>query len=111
MAVPRLEAMVVRLRMARHDAALEDRLDASPPTLLLSVRPWRGPWTQELAPPRGTLAIVLHGGPEEHIVVRFSLDSDAEEPAREMRVSPARISAVWLERVVVEFVERLLARA
>jgi hypothetical protein len=114
MAVPRLEEVARRLQIARHEASVEDQLEATPPTLRFSLRPWRGPWTDELAPPRGTLVLSLEGAAgasEDAVSVRFWLDPEAEEPTDEMRVPPVRVNAAWLERLVLDFVERLLARA
>jgi hypothetical protein len=111
MAAPRLEQLVSRLLMARHEAYLFDHLDESPPALVLTLRPWRGPWTADLAPPLGTLLLEVGSGAPEQVVVRSWLDSEAEEPAHEVRVPPSTVRAAWLERTVVEFVERLLARA
>jgi hypothetical protein len=109
MAVPRLEEVARRLQMARHQAAVEDLLEGTPPTLRFSVRPWRGPWTEELSPPRGTLVLSLEG--EDAVRVCAWLDPEADEPAEEASVPPMRINAAWLERLVLDFVERLLARA
>lgn len=109
MAVPRLEEIVRRLQMARHQAAVEDFLEAEPPTLRFTLRPWRGPWTEELAPPSGRLVLSLED--EDSVSVRAWLDPESEEPEHEAKVPPMRVSAAWLERLVLDFVERLLSRA
>jgi hypothetical protein len=113
MAEPRLVDFAQRLSMARHDAAVEDLLDGSPPRLLLSLRPWRGPWTDELSPPQGTLELALEAGPEGQVAVRMWLDAnpEADEPTEMVRLAPARLSAAWLEGLTLDFVGRLLARA
>jgi hypothetical protein len=113
MAVPRLEEAARRLQIARHEASVDDQLEATPPTLRFSLRPWRGPWTDELSPPRGTLVLSLEGSEasEDVVSVRFWLDPEADEPTDEMRVPPARVNAAWLERLVLDFVRRLLERA
>ncbi|MEX2048867.1 MAG: hypothetical protein WEB90_04755 [Gemmatimonadota bacterium] len=113
MAVPRLEEVARRLQLARHEASVEDQLEATPPTLRFSLRPWRGPWTEELSPPRGTLVLSLEGAgaSEDAVSVHVWLDPEAEEPTDEMRVAPGRVNAAWLERLVLDFVERVFARA
>jgi hypothetical protein len=110
MAAPRLEEMVRRLRLARHTATLEDQLESTPPTLILTLQPWRGPWTDRLAPPSGSFVLELESGPQEHVVARIWLESE-DEPSEESRLPASRIGAEWLEGEVVRFVERLLARA
>jgi hypothetical protein len=111
MAVPRLEEIARRLRMARHEASVEDRLEATPPVLRFSLLPWRGPWTEELSPPRGVLVLAIENEGEERVVVRIWLDAEANEPTEETRLPPIRVGAAWLELLVVDFVERLLERA
>jgi hypothetical protein len=111
MAAPRLEEMVQRLRLARHAAALEDELESDPPRLILTLQPWRGPWTDRLAPPSGAFVLELEPGLQEHVIARFWLETEAHEPSEESRLPASRIGAEWLEGEVVRFVERLLARA
>lgn len=111
MAVPRMEEFALRLQMARHEAVVEDMLDTTPALVRLTVRPWRGPWTEELSPPRGTLELAMEPGPEERVAVRVWLFAEAEAPSEEVRVPPPKLGAAWLEGTVLDFVERLLARA
>jgi hypothetical protein len=111
MAVPRLRDVALRLQMARHAASVDDRLDGSPPTLRLTLRPWRGPWTEELHPPRGVLELTLDAGPDGPVTVRTWLDDEADHSTEQVSVPPTRLSAGWLESHAVHFVERLLARA
>ena len=96
--------------MARHQASVEDFLDGSPPALRLSFRPWRGPWTEKLSPPGGVLELALEDGPEGPVTVRVRLDPEAPEPTEELRVSPAKLGAAWLEGHALGFVERVLHR-
>ena len=111
MAVPRLQDVTQRLQMARHEASVEDRLDGSPPSLRLTLRPWRGPWTEELHPPQGLLEVTLDAGPDGPVTLRTWLDDEADRPTEEAEVSPSKLSAGWLGSHVVHFIERLLARA
>ena len=106
-----MEEFAQRLQMARHDAVVDDMLDGTPALLRLTVRPWRGPWTEELAPPRGTFELALEPGAEEGVTVRLWLDLEAQAPSDAARVPPSRISAAWLEGAILDFVARLLARA
>jgi hypothetical protein len=111
MAMPRLHDLAQRLQLARHEAVAEDLLDLESPSIRLAFRPWRGPWTEELAPPRSILELAVDSLPEDQIVVRIWLDGEATEPTEERNVPPAKLGAAWLEAVVLEFVERVLARA
>lgn len=113
MAEPRLLDFAQRLSMARHGAAVADLLDGSPPRLLLSLRPWRGPWTDELCPPQGTLELALEAGAEGQVAVRMWVDANPEtdEPTEALSLALASLSATRLEGLAVEFVARVLARA
>jgi hypothetical protein len=111
MAVPRMEEFAQRLQMARHDAVVEDLLDGTPALVRLTVRPWRGPWTDDPAPPRGILELALEAGTEERVTVRSWLSPEAPAPYEEVRVPPSKVGAAWLEGAILDFVARLLARA
>ncbi len=111
MAAPRLHEFVGQLQMAHHEASMEDDLEGAPPRLRLAMRPWRGPWTEDLAPPQGILELSLPEGAEGPVTVRVWLDAEAATPDEESRVPTARLGAAWLEQLVLGFVERLLARA
>ena len=111
MAVPRLEDIARRLQMSRHPAAVEDLLAETPAVVRLSMRPWRGPWTEELSPPEGALELMLDDRPEERVVVRIWLDNAATAPAEEAHVTTAKLGAGWLEQLAADFVARMLSRA
>jgi hypothetical protein len=110
MAVPRLQEFSLRLHMARHAAVVEDLLDGTPALVRLTLVPWRGPWTEELSPPRGTFELALETGPDELVAVRMWLDVDTNAPTEELRVAPSKLGAAWLEGRVLDFVARVLAR-
>jgi hypothetical protein len=109
MAVPRLQDVARRLQIARHTAAVEDRLDGPPPSLTLSLRPWRGPWTHELSPAGGRLELTLEDGPAGPVTVRTWLDATDDEATAETVGPAAKLSAGWLEAPALDFGERLLA--
>jgi hypothetical protein len=111
MAMPRLQDIAQRLQLARHHATAEDLLDADVPVARMTFRPWRGPWTEKLDPPVSALEFAVVPEPAEQISVRVWLDVAAEEPTEEIVVPPTKLGAAWLEGVVVDFVQRSLARA
>lgn len=111
MSVPRIEEVAQRLQLARHDAVVEDLLDQTPPRIRLTVRPWRGPWTEGLSPPAGVLELELDTGEDEQVIMRIWLDPEADEPTAETSVPPARLGAAWLDAQVLDFVAKLLERA
>jgi hypothetical protein len=111
MAMPRLHEIAQRLQLARHHSGAEDHLDAVVPMARLTFRPWRGPWTDKLDPPVGALELAVVFEPAEQIAVRVWLDVAATEPTEEVRGPPTKLGAAWLEGLVVEFVQRSLARA
>jgi hypothetical protein len=79
--------------------------------LRLLLRPWRGPWTEELSPPQGVLELSLEDGPASRVLVRVWLDPDSAEPADVARIPSSQVGTAWGERLALDFVERLLARA
>ncbi len=108
MAVPRLQEVALRLHMARHHAVVEDHLDGAPPLIRLTVRPWRGPWSEGQEPPEGTLELVLEPGAEGMVIAESWIGPAAKEPAALARVAPAKFGAAWLEGQVFDFLARLL---
>ena len=111
MAAPRIEALAVRLHLARHEAALEDGLDAASPALRFRVKPWRSPFSEELDRGWETLELALEGGSEDQVVVRRWCEATGPEPESEERLPLSRAGAAWLEARLVAFVESVLARA
>jgi len=110
MAVPRLEDTVQRLRLGRHSAALEDRLHASPPSIRLAVRPWRGPLSEQLSV-EGLLEIRIEREPEEVVEVWYSITPPCGAPLPADRITAVKLDAGWLEGRVLAFVGALLGRA
>ncbi len=110
MAAPRLAEIAGRLQLARHESSVEDLLDGTPPTLRLLFRPWRGPWTEQLAAPLGVLELVLADDSEERVALRTWLDVESPQPTQEVLVSPARLGAEGLQRAALDFVRARLAR-
>jgi hypothetical protein len=111
MAVPRLQEVARRLQVARHEAAVEDHLEGTPPLVRLRFRPWRGPLSRGAGPAEGTLEIALADGGEGQVVARAWLDASTDVPDQEARVHLSRLGAAWLEARVLDFVGRLLANA
>jgi hypothetical protein len=111
MSVPRLEQVAQRLQLCRHEAFIEDLLDTDSPRVRLTVRPWRGPWSEKLSPPTGVLELALEVERELEIVMRTWLDANDSQPTDESCVPSARLSAAWLDSQVLDFVAKLLRRA
>jgi hypothetical protein len=109
MAVPRLQAAVLRLQLARHEAALEDHLEDSPPLLRMTMRPWRSALVRTPPPPFATLEVELEEGEEDFIAARMWLDPTVK-PAGEARMALSRVTAGWLEQMTLEFVGKVLDR-
>ena len=111
MAVPRIEEIARRLQLARHRAVLEDLLEGAPPLLRLTVHPWRGPWTKPLAPPVGVFELRIEPKADEELTLRLRLDLDADQPHEEVTLQVSQLNGASLDARVLEFVEKLLARA
>jgi hypothetical protein len=109
-AAPRLTDIAQRLALARHEAAVEDHLDAFPPVLRLTVRPWRGP----LAAPdavEGVLEIMPLGVEQDAVGLRYACEAPERPLAEEERIPTAKLTASWLEGRVLGFVGQVLDRA
>ena len=108
LAVPRLEEAAQRLTMARHQAFVEDLLDASPPVVRLTLKPWQAP----LASGRSAEGRLLIGLPDpngETVSLSYDL-GDQGEPVVE-HVPAARLSGTWLEFNILAFIGRVLDEA
>lgn len=110
MAVPRLKEMAQRLVLARHDAVVEDLLDASRPRVQLTVRPWRAPLTPHEASD-GRLELGIEDEGEERISLRFWLGAHSEVPTGQESIPTAKLDGAWLEGRVLGFLGQLLDRA
>ncbi|MDH3208172.1 MAG: hypothetical protein OEO79_16340 [Gemmatimonadota bacterium] len=110
MAVPRLKEMAQRLVLARHDAVVEDLLDASRPRVQLTVRPWRAPFTPHEASD-GRLELGIEDEGEERISLRFWLGAHSEVPTGQESIPTAKLDGAWLEGRVLGFLGQLLDRA
>jgi hypothetical protein len=110
MVVPRLRTVITRLRIARHEAWLEDLLEVSPPLIRMTMRPWRAVLAPTPPPPLATLEIELEEQTEASVVARMWIGPTVK-PEAELRAPLPRVNASWLEGVSVDFVERVLDQA
>jgi len=111
MAVPRLRDTVNRLVMARHHARLEDRLDETPPTILLEMSSWQGPLEDEGPTVSGRLEVGIEEGPEERVVVRSLWQSPAGEQTAVDTIPVSKVGVTWLEGHILRLVEVILKRS
>ena len=110
-AVPTLEEIAGRLRVARHSAAVLDRLAETPAVVRLSMRPWRGPPSGDPAAPIATLELALEAG-GEHLVAQVSGDGDSGPPGHDRsRIPVGELDTARIERLASEFIARVLAGA
>lgn len=111
MAVPRLEEVVQRLELARHEAALEDALDGPVPRVRLWLRAHPGPLDEEEPRGRSRLEMVLEEEPEPLLRLRAWADPTSEDPSQLGEISLGRLGASWLDERVMMFVGDVLGRA
>ena len=111
MAVPRLEQIVARLQLARHHALVEDRLDASPPTVRFRAELRRGPWGAEDRGPSGVMELSLAEGDAGPIRARTWLGDEGSEPHSVRSIAVAKLDAATVEQLALSFLEDLVARA
>ena len=107
MALPRLLEMAQRVAMERHRAHVEDRLDESPPSIGVVIRPWHGPmkssWTLE-----GRFEVALEEAGPEIVVVRYESDGSDNPLEGEERIPAPKLTARWLETRFLDFIAQLL---
>ena len=116
--MPRLKGLCHRLEMARHETAVDDRLNHPTPSLRLRMRPWQAPFDGRHAGAGSVLEILLDEGPAPAVTGRFWIDPDVGAPNRmdpdvgapthQDRVELSRLTGAWLDRLLLDFVERAL---
>ena len=110
LATPRFHAVSQRLRLARHETALEDRLDEPSRLLRFEVSPWGGPFRAARRRASAMLEIGLAHGSDDVVTAWYWLDRTSEAPQRTTSVAGDRLSATWIEQVILDFVGKALAR-
>lgn len=104
---PRLEEVQARLQIAGHVAVLVDLTDRHPPSLRLRFVPRRGPF-DEVATVDGAVFELTWNDDAGHAAARFWLDPLARECTEEVTAHLARVDGPWVDRVVLEFVDKTL---
>jgi len=106
--MPRLEGLIQRLESARHDTTLDDRLDQPTPSLRFRVRPWQGPFDETRAEEGAVLEVLVDEGPPPEIIGRLWLNPLSTTPSEQSRVDSAKLTDAWVDRLLLEFVEKAL---
>jgi hypothetical protein len=114
LAAPRLEAISRRLAVARHATAIQDLLDGAPRLLRFELTPWAGPFAGSGPGPQrpkgpAMLEIGLGTAADDVVTAWYWLDRN-ESPDQVVSVPTATLSASWIDRVVLDFVRKALAR-
>ena len=104
---PRLEELRNALEFAGHEVVLDDRSDHEVPSLRFRFVPNRGPFD---LPTRDGGAVLEVTWEEDaaKVAARLWLDPIAAEWANEVAAPPAQVDAVWVDRVILEFVATTL---
>lgn len=110
-AVPYLEALCARLRLGRHHASLDDLLDEPERLLRFRLIPWLGPLSDPVAEETALLEIGLGGERDESAMVWHWIDRSGQAPDRTVTVPSSKLTASWVERVVLDFVGEVLERS
>ncbi len=106
--MPRLKDLCHRLEAARHETTVDDRLNHPTPSLRFRLRPWQAPFDGRRAAAGPVLEILLDGGPAPAVIGRFWVDPDVGAPTHQNRVELSRLTDAWLDRLLLDFVERAL---
>jgi hypothetical protein len=110
-AISRLEAVGNRLRMARHATSLEDLLDDPERLIRFGLTPWFGPFSDSDSRRSAMLEFGLGGEGDEQVTAWYWLDRLAEAPHEAVRVVSSQLTASWVERVILDFVAKVLERS
>lgn len=106
--VPRLTTLTQRLEIAGHQTTLDDRLDQPTPSLRFRIQPWRGPFEDGRPEDGAVLELLLGGAPCTEIVGRLWLDPLSTTPSERTRVDAAKLTDAWVDRLLLDFVEKAL---
>ena len=106
--MPRLMRLVHRLEMARHQTRVDDRLDQPTPSLRLRMQPWQAPLAERHAGAEAVLEILLDPGPAPAITGRFWIDPPSAAPTHQTRVEATKLTGAWVDRLLLDFVEKAL---
>lgn len=109
--MPRIEALSHRLVVAHHGTALDDRLDESEPVLRFRIEPWSGPFDEAEERHGAVLEIVTDGPRARWITGRLWLDPTSHAPSELVEVAVAALTEEWIERLLLDFVEKALSQA
>jgi hypothetical protein len=109
-AVPYLTALCARLRLARHDASLEDLLDEAERLVRFALKPWVGPWSDAAADGAAILEIGISGERDQSVTVWYWLDRSGQAPDRLVTIQGSKLTASWVEHVILGFVGEVLER-
>lgn len=107
--LPRVEALGLRLRAARHRATLDDRLDRDPPALRFRIEPWTAPFDDVETPPSTVLEVVHEGGSEGSVTASIWCDPTANEPTRQRTLPASHVTPARIDELLFDFVETALA--
>lgn len=108
LAAPLLEVVSRRLRLARHDASVDDLLEAPERLIRFRLDPWPGPFQEPGSARAAMLEIAVGGEDVEVVTAWYWLDGLAEAPQTMPSVSTTRLTASWVERTILDFVGKVL---
>jgi len=105
--LPRLRDVGQRLSIARHGVTLDDRLADDPPSVRLRIEPRRGPFEADRERPAAVLELAPEG--VDGIAARLWMDPRSRRPTEERYTGAERLSAGWVDKVLLDFVGKALA--
>ena len=107
--MPRLTRLAHRLQLARHRTNVDDRLDQPTPSLRLRMQPWQAPFAKQREGAGAVLEIRLDRGPAPIITGRIWTDPLAAAPTQQTQVEATKLTGAWVDRLLLEFVEKALS--
>lgn len=110
-AVPYLEALCARLRLARHEASLQDLLGETERLVRFNLTPWTGPLSDSATEGAAMLEIGLAGDRDESVTAWYWLDRSVHAPDRVLTIESSKLTASRIEQIIFDFVGEVLQRS
>jgi len=107
--LPRLESLSARLELAGHAATTDERLTAMPPSVRFRLTPRPGGFDDAPESVAAVLEVLLDDA-GSRVAGRVWLDPQSDRPTSEVTATVLQADLAWLDRLLVDFVEKTLGR-
>ena len=106
--VPPIETLSRRLIMAGHRTTVDDRLGQRPAALRFRIEPWQGPFDETAGRRGAVLEVTLEDARAARVAGRLWLDPLSKSPTEQTSVKVENVTSTWIDRLLLDFVEKAL---